>query len=254
MLRLSAVSLDYGGTRVCESLAAQAAVGTMTAILGPNGAGKSTLLASLAGEHRPVAGTMHWGEADLYQQSPHWLARHRAVLPQASVLAFDLTVAELVALGAAPFPEVPPVSLAALQVSILTLVDLEEMGTRPVTALSGGERQRAQIARVLMQASCAASLGPALLLLDEPTASLDPRHQHQLMIGLKALIRQLPLVVVTSLHDVNLAARYADAIWLLAAGRMVAQGAPCEVLTAAHLSAVYGLPVCWVDGAGVVFG
>jgi iron complex transport system ATP-binding protein len=254
MLSLCAVSLAYGEVRVCESLSARAAVGALTAILGPNGAGKSTLLASLAGEHRPAAGTIFWGESDLYRQPPDWLARRRAVLPQASVLAFDLTVAELVTLGADPFPEVSPNALAALQASILALVDLTGLRARPVTALSGGERQRAQIARVLMQASCAASFGPTLLLLDEPIASLDPRHQHQLMSGLKALTRRLPWSVVTSLHDVNLAARYADAIWLLDSGRLVAQGTPCEVLTAEHLTAVYGLPARWVDGAGVVFG
>lgn len=254
MLQLEAIHLQRGARHVLHDINAQAKVGSLTVLLGPNGAGKSSLLALAAGELAPSAGTVRIKQHDMRTLRARQLARCRAMLPQSASLDFDFNVGDLALLGAQPFPEITPADLTKLCDSVLALVDASHLVDRAYTSLSGGERQRAQLARVLLQGLAAAATESGLLLLDEPTASLDPRHQHQLLAALQQLAHTLPLAIVASLHDVNLALRYADQVWLIDQGRMVAAGTSVQVLSPALLTQVFGLPAALVAGVGVVLG
>ncbi|MFC4161144.1 ATP-binding cassette domain-containing protein [Chitinimonas lacunae] len=254
MLRFADVSLNRDGREVLDQISAGAEVGCLTALLGPNGAGKSTLLALAAGELRPDRGAVHIDGIAPHTVRPELLARHRAILPQQAAFDFDFSVAEVALLGLSPFPELREAEIRALLDSVLGLVDAAQLAERRYPALSGGERQRAQLARVLVQAMAAVVHGPCLLLLDEPVANLDPRHQHLLLAALVKLCAALPLAVVITLHDVNLALRYAQQCWLLRQGRLLAAGPPDEVLVPPLLSALYNLPVRRGAADMIVFG
>ncbi|QNM95848.1 ATP-binding cassette domain-containing protein [Chitinimonas koreensis] len=253
MLTLSQLQLDRDGRRVLDGFSADAPQHRLTVLLGPNGAGKSSLLAVAAGELRPQAGRCSFDGLDLLAADAATLARRRALLPQSSTLEFDFSVREVARLGGTPFPDIPAAELDGLIDSVLRLTDAAALAERRYTSLSGGERQRAQLARVLVQACAAAARGPALLLLDEPTAALDPRHQHTLLAGLHELVRKLALSVVACLHDVNLALHYADQAWLLDGGRLAAAGPPAATLTPERLEQVFQLPARRV-GELIAFG
>ncbi|WP_269533057.1 ATP-binding cassette domain-containing protein [Chitinimonas sp. BJYL2] len=253
MLTLHDAGLNRDGQPVLQGIHAQAAPGSLTALLGPNGAGKSSLLALLSGELAPDQGACHFGGEPIAGLNANRLARYRAALAQESSLDFDFSVRELARLGGTPFPEIPAAVLESLIDSVLQLVDVTALAPRRYLSLSGGERQRAQLARVLVQACLAASHGPALLLLDEPTASLDPRHQHLLLAGLRELSHKLPLITLVSLHDINLARNYADQAWLLCQGRLVSSGLPGECLNSTTLATVFELPAREVEGQ-ILFG
>ncbi|WP_374347964.1 ATP-binding cassette domain-containing protein [Chitinimonas sp.] len=243
MLHFEQTSLIRDGKRVIDGLTVSAFPGYLTTILGPNGAGKSSLLALAAGEISPSSGRVLLHADALSGLPAARLARCRAMLPQQSTLEFDYTVGELVLLGANPFPDIPTREITQLANSVMQLLDAASLVERRYLALSGGEKQRVQLARVLVQACAAAALGPALLLLDEPIASLDPRHQHLLLAGLHQLCRNVPLAIVASLHDVNLALHYADQAWLLNQGKLIAAGPPRQALSVEALSTVFELPV-----------
>jgi iron complex transport system ATP-binding protein len=247
-LYLDQISLDRDGQRVLHGISANAPVGQLTAILGPNGAGKSSLLAVIAGELAPATGKCEFAGLSVHATQPQQLARRRAMLPQLSALEFDFRVRDVALLGASPFPEIASDELDKLCESVLQLCDIMALADRRYPSLSGGEKQRVQLARVLVQACAAATLGPALMLLDEPTASLDPRHQHLLLAGLRQLCRNIPLAVIASLHDVNLAMRYADVIWLLDRGKLVTAGPPAAALSTEILSSTFQLPARNING------
>lgn len=253
MLILDQISLTLDARQVLQHISATAQVGSMTAVLGPNGAGKSSLLSVIAGERSPNNGCCTFAAKTMTQALPSDLARFRALLPQSSTLVFDFLVRDVVRLGGTPFPEISQRDLEALVDSVLKLTDSHAMQSRRYLHLSGGEKQRVQIARVLLQACAGAASGPTLLLLDEPTASLDPYHQHTLLAGLRELTRKLPLTVVASLHDVNLAIAYADQAWLLSAGQLIAADTPQAALTPARLSSVFQLAVRQLDDQ-LIFG
>ena len=162
-----------------------------------------------------------------------WRAR---VLPQKPGLGFDLGVAEVVAMGAYPFPELPPAAVEALVDRTLALADATHLRARRYPELSGGEQQRVQFARVLTQCLAARAEGEArYLLLDEPTASLDPRHQGELLRVAVDLARDERVGVLVILHDMNLAARWCDRLLLLGGGRAIASGPPSQVRRRLHL-------------------
>ncbi|GGP22662.1 heme ABC transporter ATP-binding protein [Silvimonas iriomotensis] len=228
------------GKAVLSGVSLQLNPGEVLGVLGANGAGKSTLLATLAGELPPLAGTLTLNGAPLAIQSAHQQARCRAVLPQTPSLAFELGVRAVAATGAYPFPELSPPDLDALLERTLSLADAAAFTTRRYTTLSGGEQQRVQFARVLTQALAQRASGEyRALLLDEPTASLDPRHQLLLLQTVAQLAREQQLAVLVILHDVNLAAWWCDRLLLLADGAVAALGTPQAVLTPGHLRAVY---------------
>lgn len=214
----------------------QVRAGELHALIGPNGAGKSTLFGVLAGDATPDAGAVELDGVPLRGIPPRILARLRAVLLQQNAVSFPFTVEEVVRMGRAPWARTPAEGdddAAVTQALVLT--DLAALADRGVTSLSGGERVRAALARVLAQAC-------DVLLLDEPTAALDLRHQEDVLRIARNRAGEGAAVAVV-LHDLNAALRVADRVTLLARGRVVASGAPAAVLTAAAIEEVYGQPV-----------
>ncbi|KAF0814215.1 Hemin import ATP-binding protein HmuV [Andreprevotia sp. IGB-42] len=243
MLAVHQLSCVRGKRTVLHGITLTLQAGEVLGVLGANGAGKSSLLATLAGELKAGSGEVRFEERALASWAPDALARRRAVLPQSPSLAFDLNVRVVVGMGAYPFPELTPGELDALVLRALALADATGLADRRYITLSGGEQQRVQFARVLVQILAARQAGEyRVLLLDEPTASLDPKHQLLLLQTVSSLVREEGIAALVVLHDVNLAARWCDRLLLLSHGQTVALGTPDEVLTAAHLEDVYGLP------------
>jgi iron complex transport system ATP-binding protein len=242
MLQALGVHVSRGGQAVLRDVSLTLNAGETVGLLGANGAGKSTLLAVLADELPPARGMAGIDGVALSELSSARQARRRAVLPQKPSLAFDLSVIEVVAMGAYPFPELAPDAVQALVRMALEQADSLAFLHRHYLDLSGGEQQRVQFARTLVQ--CLAGREPGdsrYLLLDEPTASQDPPHQQQLLRTASSLALSARLGVLVVLHDVNLAARWCDRLLLLAQGRLVADGPPAEVLTEPLLREVYGM-------------
>lgn len=205
--------------------------GSLVALVGPNGAGKSTALSLLAGDRRPDEGeVLVEGRAPADWRSRD-LARVRSVMRQQAAAAFAFSVGEVVEMGRLPHPADPVVDDAVVTESVAA-ADLVALRERDVTTLSGGETARAAFARTLAQTT-------PLVLLDEPTAALDLRHQ-EVLLGTAAALRDAGCCVVVVLHDLNLAARYADRVLVFDAGRLVADGEPADVLTAGLVERVYG--------------
>jgi iron complex transport system ATP-binding protein len=240
MLNAIDVAAVRGSRTVIDKISVALSPGEVLGVMGANGAGKSTLLAVLAGELAITAGAVALDNVELKQLSPQALARRRAVLPQAPTLSFDLAVTEVVAMGAYPFPEATPGEVRRVISKVLDLADAVHLQDRRYLQLSGGEQQRVQLARVLMQTLIHRQPHETrYLLLDEPTASLDPRHQQRLMSAAAELAHAEGLGVLAVLHDVNLAARWCDRLLLLAEGRALACGTPEVVLTPHALQAAY---------------
>ncbi|MFY8106462.1 MAG: heme ABC transporter ATP-binding protein [Elstera sp.] len=242
MIRADAVSLTLGGKAILEDISFTLPPGTVTAVLGANGAGKSSLLAVLAGDRAPSTGTLTWFDRPLSAWSSRDLARHRAMVPQATQLAFPFTVEEVVALGRLPHPrsDDDPAALASLRWQL----DLDRFWGRAYASLSGGEQQRVQFARALAQLWYPPETAPPrVLLLDEPTAALDLKHQVAILTEARMLATRDGITVVAILHDLTLAARIADSALLLHHGRMLRHGPVAEVIDAAALSLAYDTPV-----------
>lgn len=222
--------------------------GQMLALLGANGAGKSTLLAVLAGEMKQGL-SVHDRSAvsingtDMAGLSAIECAQRRAVLPQNASLAFDMNVLEIIEMGMYPFSGITQEQAAALLDRALAWADVQSLKARNYQTLSGGEKQRVQFARVLVQLLAQREQDPdaRYILLDEPTSSLDPKYQQQLLSTLGKLARQENVGVLIILHDLNLAARYCDRLALLCDGRLIACDTPEKVLTRDNLHAVYGI-------------
>lgn len=231
------VVVELGGVPVVHGVDLEVRAGEVLALLGPNGAGKSTLLGTLAGDHRPAAGDVELAGRPVDRWSVRDLARHRAVLPQHTAVSFPFTVAEVVAMGRAPWAGTPQeVDDDAAVAEALEACDVTHLADRTVPTLSGGERARVGLARVLAQRV-------GLLLLDEPTAALDLHHQEMVMARARTHADAGGAVVVV-LHDLTLAGAWADRLCLLSRGTVAAAGEPADVLTPEGLSAVYG---CAVD-------
>ncbi|MBC9245990.1 heme ABC transporter ATP-binding protein [Paracoccus sp. 11-3] len=230
------IRVSYGRQEVLRGIDLTAQPGKVTAIVGPNGSGKSTLLGAITAS-LPFTGQVSLNGRDIGGMKPWELAAQRAVLPQQSRLAFPFTVIEVVRLGlqsgtAGDCPTVPMRALAR--------VGLAHYAEREFHELSGGEAQRVMLARVLAQVWAPVEDGlPRWLLLDEPVSSLDIAHQLQVMQIARDFARAGGGVIAV-MHDLNLTAIYADRVAILAEGRMLAFGTPCEVLTDDILSRAYG--------------
>ena len=233
------LTFAYNGTDVIKGVDLSAERGEILAIIGPNGAGKTTLLKLLAGIIRPRKGIVLLGGHDIRRVPPRSRARMVGLVPQSESNAWPITVEQMVALGRAPHRGwlMPLTSRDRTIIEeVLGITGLDTLRDRPVTALSGGERQLALIARALAQQ-------PGVLLLDEPTAHLDLRHQSEVMGLLRRLAHREGLAVVMTSHDVNQAAMYADRMALLAEGEIKAAGTPRRVLRPELLADVYGVQV-----------
>ncbi|MGI5492160.1 ABC transporter ATP-binding protein [Microtetraspora malaysiensis] len=237
--RLEAVDirLGYGDRVIVDGLDLGIESGTITTIIGPNGCGKSTLLRALGRLIKPLAGQVLLDGKRIDRMPSREVARLLGVLPQAPAAPEGLTVADLVARGRHPHQtwyrqwSADDESAVAEALERTGLLDLAD---RPLDELSGGQRQRAWISMALAQ-------GTGLLLLDEPTTFLDLAHQIEVLELVDQLHAQAGKTVVMVLHDLNLAARYADRLVAMRDGRVVAAGPPGDVLTEELLAEVFGL-------------
>ncbi|GIE86418.1 heme ABC transporter ATP-binding protein [Actinoplanes regularis] len=230
-MRASGVRVQLGGRYVVDGVDLHADAGELIALVGPNGAGKSTLLAALAGDVR-AEGLVEIAGLPIGRHRPAELARLRAVLPQKAVLSFPFTAGEVVRMGRAPWAGRPErAEDEAAVAEAMRQTETTGFARRPFPALSGGEQARVALARVLAQRT-------PLLLLDEPTAALDLRHQELVLSTARERTRAGAAVVVV-LHDLGLAAAYADRVYLLAAGKVRGAGPPAEIFTEELLSEVY---------------
>lgn len=235
-LRATGVRLQRGDREILHDVDLEVRVGEVLALVGPNGAGKSTLLAALTGDHPISAGRIDVDGQPLDDWAPVALARRRAVLPQQHAVGFPFTAVEVVRMGRAAWARTARQGNDDTLVdAALTECDVTHLRDRPFPALSGGERARVALARVLAQDT-------ETLLLDEPTAALDLGHQEAVMQVVRARADHGHAVVVV-LHDLGLAAAYADRVCVLEQGRVVADGPAAEVLTEELLSRVYAYPV-----------
>ncbi|MDJ1159599.1 heme ABC transporter ATP-binding protein [Chelatococcus sp. SYSU_G07232] len=232
-----------GRTLVAEARLTIAA-GELVVVIGPNGAGKSTLLRLLDGELRPTTGSITYGGTAI-GTLPAWrLACKRAVLPQASRLSFPFTVFEVARLGLDGIGRALPGARRDLIAwSALETADVAHLAGRAYQTLSGGEQQRAQFARVLCQLEAGRTVeAEQVLFLDEPTASLDLKHQIGLLEAARALC-DTGIGVLAILHDLNIAAAYAHKLVVMRQGRVVASGPPAAVLTDALVREVFEVPL-----------
>lgn len=210
---------------------------TITAIIGPNGCGKSTLLRTLGHTLRPQTGHVSLDGVDVDRIAPRSLARRIAMLPQAPTAPEGITVTDLVARGRQPHQTWLRQWSAADESAVhraLELTHTSSLAHEPLESLSGGQRQRVWIAFVIAQDA-------DILLLDEPTTFLDLAHAIDVLQLVEALHRESERTIVMVLHDLNLAARYAQHLVVMGDGSIVAQGAPAEILGSALLSDVFGL-------------
>jgi iron complex transport system ATP-binding protein len=235
-LTTEALDLGYGGEPVVRSLDVRLPAGAVTAIVGPNGCGKSTLLGALARVHAPQAGAVLLDGRDLARMRPRDAARRIGLLPQQAEAPDGLTVRDLVRYGRHPHQGLlrqwSPDDAREVD-RALAAADLAELADRPLDTLSGGQRQRAWIAMVVAQQT-------GVVLLDEPTSALDLGHQLEVL----ELVRDLAAAgrtVVAVLHDLSTACRSADHLVAMLDGRIVAEGAPTDVVTPELVRDLYGV-------------
>jgi iron complex transport system ATP-binding protein len=238
MIRLEArsLSVDLGARRVLSGIDLSLEPGRLTVIVGPNGAGKTTLVRALAGLIAPTQGTVTLNNLPVARMRASERARSIAYLPQGGSVAWPLPVRSVVALGRLPHGEKPdalPSHGGDAVAAAIRSVGLQSFEARAATELSGGERARVLLARAL------ATQAP-VLLADEPVAALDPRHQLLVLDVLKNQARAGATVAVI-MHDLTLAARFADVIVLLNRGIIEASGSPEEVLTERQLALSFGI-------------
>jgi len=232
MIEAEGLRVALGGRAVLDGIDLRVRPGEVAAVVGPNGAGKSTLLAALAGDIRPAGGRVLVDGREIGSYRPAALARRRSMLPQRAALSFPFTVEEVVRMGRAPWNGRPE-SAADDEIVAEAMHRTETTGfrDRPFHALSGGEQARTALARVLAQRA-------PVLLLDEPTAALDLRHQELVLTTMRERAAAGDAVVVV-LHDLGLAAAHADCVYVLAHGRVRGSGTPADVFTEKLLSDVY---------------
>ncbi|HEY6561491.1 MAG TPA: ABC transporter ATP-binding protein [Polyangiaceae bacterium] len=236
LLSVRSLSLGYPGRTVLEEVSFDVRAGELVGVVGANGCGKSTLLYAVLGTHAPQAGEVRLGGAPLSSLSARERARQLTMVLQDTYTGFAIRVWDLVALGRTPhlprFGGLRPADARAVE-RALVATDSERFAERPVNELSGGERQRVHLARALAQE-------PELLLLDEPTASLDVAHQLEALALVRGFVEDGRSALV-ALHDLSLATRFCDRVLVLHAGRLYAEGPPSRVLDASLVGTVFGV-------------
>jgi iron complex transport system ATP-binding protein len=246
ILTANELSVLRGGRTLLDRVSLRLTPGRVTAVVGPNGAGKSTLLKALAGEFSPDSGEIAFEGRPLAGWRPQAIARRRAVVPQESDLRFPFLVEQVVRLGRIPHADGGEGPLAQrFAREALAVVDLLALSVRHYPTLSGGEKQRVHLARALAQLRAGpGEAAPAgrVLLLDEPTASLDLAHQHSVLALARRLAVNEAVAVLAVLHDLNLVLTYADDVVVLRGGRVVADGTVESTLTPELVSEVFGVP------------
>ena len=237
VLSIRDVSFSYNGHSVLGGISLEVGEGELVGVVGPNGCGKSTLLKLVSGVLRPHGGAISIGGIDVGTLSPRQLATRVAVVPQTAVIPPTFTALEIALMGRTPH-------LGLLQwegredyrktQQAMELTDCWDLANRPIGLVSGGERQRILLARALAQET-------PLLLLDEPTASLDLAYQTSIFDLVMRLLRERGGAVLAAIHDLTLAAQYCHRIALVHQGHILVEGTAHEVLTKEHLRTVYGV-------------
>jgi iron complex transport system ATP-binding protein len=234
LLTAQNLGVTLGARTVLTDVSLSLSVGHLVALVGPNGAGKTTLLRALAGLV-PSTGTVNIRGDALTSLPLRERARRFAYLPQGHVVHWPLPARDIVALGRFPHGVTDPARMAASDIEAVSramqAADVVQFADRRVTELSGGERSRVALARVL-------AVEAPVILADEPIASLDPRHQIDVMKSLRTAADGGVLVIVVT-HDLGLAARFADHVMVLSAGRLVSQGAPANALSESVMRDVF---------------
>jgi iron complex transport system ATP-binding protein len=231
----SGLCFSFGNKSVIEHLSLNIYQGECFMIIGPNGAGKSTLLRGLAGIEKKRAGTIDLGGRPLEDHSRRELARTIAFVPQLMATDFPFTVREVVMSGRAPHQGWLGMETkrdCAVVDEAMGFTDVSHLADRPVVCLSGGERQRVFIAAAICQE-------PSVVLMDEPTSALDPAHQIRIMDLMERLKNEKNMTLVMVMHDINLAAMYADRVLVLKNGKQIHEGTVHEVFTRGILEQVY---------------
>ena len=234
LLTAQGLTVALGGRIVLSDISLSLSSGHLVALVGPNGAGKTTLLRALAGL-LPSHGEIHIGGAALSSLSLRERARRFAYLPQGHVVHWPLPARDIVALGRTPHGATDPARLTPKDAEAvqraMRATDVVGFSERRVTELSGGERSRVALARVL-------AVEAPVMLTDEPSASLDPRYQIDVMTNLRNAAGGGMLVIVVT-HDLGLAARFANTVLVLSEGRLVSRGLPAEALSEKVISDVF---------------
>jgi iron complex transport system ATP-binding protein len=236
-IQVKGLSFSYGKRRVLKDVTFEVRAGEFVGVLGPNGSGKSTLLNCLSGLLVPDRKKVKVCRKDVAVTGSNEMARLVAIVPQDSSMNFAFPVEEVVLMGR--YSHISRFRFEDAQDYVVAQEAMKETGiwslrSRLVTDLSGGERQRVVIARALAQE-------PRVLLLDEPTTHLDIRHQLEVLGLIRRLNKEKGITVLGVFHDLNLAARFCDRIFLLSHGRLAATGEPEEVLTATNIQRVFGI-------------
>ncbi len=244
-IRVEHLSIRLGNRAVLDDISFDITAPGLVVIVGPNGAGKSTLLRGLAGLAPSHGGSIQIGEALLHTLSPQERARAIGYLPQERTVHWPMPAHEIVALGRLPH-QVAAAGLnahdRAAVAKAIAAMDADHLADRPILELSGGERARILIARVLAQE-------PSVILADEPTAGLDPKHQWALFECLEVAAARGTRIIVAS-HDLALASRFAQHVLLVTDGRLSATGSPADVLTRDRLAAVFGVASAVIEHDG----
>jgi len=252
MLTASDLVFRVGRRTILDRVSASFQPGRLHLIIGPNGAGKSTLVKLLARLIAPESGRVEYDGRDARTLGPGDLARRRAVLSQAVEVAFPIPARELVMMGRYPhFTGRPSAIDEAVCDEVMAFFDVTGLGEQSYATLSGGEKQRVNFARVLAQVWRPVEGACRYLFLDEPLTFLDIRHQLTFMKKVRSFADQPDVIVVGVVHDLNLAARFADRLVLIDGGRIAADGTRDEVLTPEHLLKAFDVvPVAIHSPAG----
>lgn len=243
-IRAISISAEINGIPLLSDMSLEIVPGEVLALVGPNGAGKSTLLSVLAGDLNPVQGSVFYNKRNIAQLDVQERAHYRSVMSQALPMVFDFSVKDIVEMGWLHNGQYfySDHFKSAVQ-QIIDQCNISSLINRRFNTLSGGEQKRVHFARALLQLwKCEDSLEAKYLMLDEPLANLDIRHE----LSLLAVIRKAAasgIGVLIVLHDLNLAAKFADKVAMLNQGRIVGLGVPEDVLTTQLLTSVYDVPV-----------
>lgn len=245
------ISISYGQKKILSDVTMEFARGSISSILGPNGSGKSSLLKTVSRTLRPFSGSVILEDKPLREYAPRTLARKIAYLPQLHPRLRDMDVQTLVACGRYPYREFGSNARATdarIIRDALKVTGLEGSGARALSKLSGGERQRAWLAMCICQQ-------PEILLLDEPTTHLDIGYQLEMLELVEKLRRERGITIVMVLHDLNLAARYSDKLYVLKEQRVLAEGTPEAIMNQSLLKDAFDVDgqIIWDEKNGCPF-
>ena len=243
-LKINDVVFAYSSAPVLDNICLELAPSEVLGIVGPNGSGKSTLIRCIDNILKPQRGTILLDGQEVRRLSRMEIARRMGYVPQSSPHIFPTTVFDTVLMGRRPHANWRSSEQDVDKVvEVLELLGIEDFALKDFGELSGGEQQRVLLARALAQEA-------DVLLLDEPTSNLDIRHQLEVMSIIRNLVRERGLSAIMAIHDLNLAARYADRVIMLNGGEIFDAGDPVSVFTVANIAHVYGVKAVVRDDGG----